>query len=84
VINAAIDLPEISILLRMFKIELDTAPVSELRRMTAETFPNEITQMLGQWRGGDGQVLDELIPVVDEKLRRMAHRHMARERPDLP
>ena len=50
--------------------------------MTAEAFPSEITQMLGQWSGGDGQALDELMPLVYEELRRMAHRHMARERPD--
>ena len=50
--------------------------------MTAEPFPNEITQMLGQWSGGDGNALDEVMPLVYDELRRMAHRHMARERPD--
>ncbi len=50
--------------------------------MAAEGFPNEITQMLGQWSGGDAQALDDLMPAVYDELRRMAHRHMARERPD--
>ncbi len=49
--------------------------------MAAEGFP-EITQMLGQWSGGDAQALDDLMPAVYDELRRMAHRHMARERPD--
>ena len=38
--------------------------------------------MLGQWSGGDAQALDDLMPAVYDELRRMAHRHMARERPD--
>ncbi len=47
--------------------------------MAAEV-PGEVTQLLGQWSGGDRQALDELMPLVYEELRRMAHRHMARER----
>ena len=43
--------------------------------------PGEITQLLGQWSGGDRAALDELMPLVYEELRRMAHRHMAHERP---
>lgn len=43
--------------------------------------PSEVTQLLGQWGGGDGAALDELIPLVYDELRRMAHRHMAQERP---
>ena len=41
-----------------------------------------MTQLLGQWSGGNGDALDELMPLVYDELRRMAHRHMARERPD--
>ena len=44
--------------------------------------PGEITQLLGQWSGGDRAAFDELMPLVYEELRRMAHRHMAHERPD--
>jgi RNA polymerase sigma factor (TIGR02999 family) len=43
--------------------------------------PGEITQLLGQWSGGDRAALDQLMPLVYEELRRLAHRHMAHERP---
>lgn len=42
--------------------------------------PQEVTQLLGQWNGGNGQALDDLMPMVYDELRRMAHRHMAQER----
>ena len=48
--------------------------------MIPGTFPPELTQLLGQWNGGDGQALDDLMPLVYDELRRMAHRHMAQER----
>ena len=40
-----------------------------------------VTQLLGEWAGGDREAIDELMPLVYEELRRMAHRHMAQERP---
>jgi RNA polymerase sigma factor, TIGR02999 family len=46
----------------------------------AGNVPGEITQLLGQWSGGDREALDELMPMVYNELRRMAHRHMAQER----
>ncbi|HMJ04848.1 MAG TPA: sigma-70 family RNA polymerase sigma factor [Chthoniobacterales bacterium] len=46
----------------------------------AGVIPNEVTQLLGQWNGGKSEALDELMPLVYEELRRMAHRHMAQER----
>jgi hypothetical protein len=33
--------------------------------------PPELTQLLGQWTGGDGRALDELMPLVYEELRRI-------------
>lgn len=42
--------------------------------------PRDVTQLLGQWTGGDGEALDALMPLVYEELRRIAHRHMAQER----
>jgi RNA polymerase sigma factor (TIGR02999 family) len=42
----------------------------------------QVTQLLGQWGEGDRKALDELIPLVYDELRGMAHRHMARERPN--
>jgi len=44
--------------------------------------PHEITQMLGDsgyWKRAE---LDQLAPLVYEELRRLAHHHMSRERPD--
>lgn len=45
-----------------------------------ENLPGEITRLLGQWSDGDRAALDELIPLVYEELRRLAHRHVAHER----
>ena len=39
----------------------------------------EISQLLAEWSGGDQKALDSLMPMVYEELRRLAHRHMARE-----
>ena len=48
----------------------------------SDGLPADVTQLLGQWSGGDGEALDELMPVVYDELRRMAHRQMANERGD--
>ncbi len=48
-------------------------------RMTSS--PQQVTELLHDWRNGDRQALDELMPLVYEELRRIAHRHMRRERP---
>lgn len=42
---------------------------------------NEVTQLLINWRNGDREALDRLIPLVEDELRRIARRHMRRERP---
>ncbi len=42
--------------------------------------PTEVTQMLLAWSNGDEEALRELVPVVYEELRRLAHCHMSRER----
>src|SRR4030095_3950336 len=41
----------------------------------------EITGLLLDWGKGDRAALDKLVPLVYQELRRMAHRHMRRERP---
>jgi RNA polymerase sigma factor (TIGR02999 family) len=46
--------------------------------MTAS--PQEVTQMLVDWRNGDKQALDRLMPLVYGELRRIASRYMRRER----
>ena len=41
--------------------------------------PQEITQLLTRWSGGDKAALDELIPLVYPELRRLARMYMGRE-----
>ncbi len=48
--------------------------------MRSET-PLDITGLLRRWNDGEAAVLDELTPLVYEELRRLARRHLARERP---
>lgn len=43
--------------------------------------PKEITQLLVAWGEGDQAALNELAPLVDAELRRLAHHYMGRERP---
>jgi RNA polymerase sigma factor (TIGR02999 family) len=40
-----------------------------------------ITELLTKWSDGNKAALDELFPLVEEELRRLAHRRMNRERP---
>ena len=46
------------------------------------SLPAEVTQLLSRWSSGDRQAFEDLMPLVYEELRRMAHRHMANERAD--
>ena len=41
---------------------------------------HEVTQLLIDWSHGDRAALEMLVPLVDEELRRLAHRYMGRER----
>ena len=43
--------------------------------------PQQVTQLLVAWGGGDREARDELMPLGHEELRRLAHRCMSRERP---
>ena len=43
--------------------------------------PQEITQLLLAWRGGDQTALDQLMPLVYQELRRLARHFMDHERP---
>lgn len=47
-----------------------------------EPSPQQVTQLLVAWGAGDRAALDELMPLVYEELRRLAHKCMSRERPD--
>jgi len=44
--------------------------------------PEEVTRLLSAWSEGDRAALDRLLPLVEHELRRLAHRHMRRERGD--
>jgi RNA polymerase sigma factor (TIGR02999 family) len=41
-----------------------------------------ITVLLERWRAGEREALDQLMPLVYEELRRLAARHLGRERPE--
>ena len=40
---------------------------------------NQITELLIQWREGDRAAFENLLPLVEKELRRIAHRYMRRE-----
>jgi RNA polymerase sigma factor (TIGR02999 family) len=44
--------------------------------------PGEVTQLLINWSKGDETALNQLIPLIEAELRRLARRYMRRERPD--
>ena len=43
--------------------------------------PHPVTELLARWRRGESAALEELMPLVYDELRRLAHRYMRRERP---
>jgi RNA polymerase sigma-70 factor (ECF subfamily) len=47
---------------------------------TPSSSQQEVTQLLGDWSGGDAGALDKLIPLVQPELHRLAHHYMTRER----
>jgi RNA polymerase sigma factor (TIGR02999 family) len=51
-------------------------------RMMAPASPQQqVTQLLCEWRDGDPDALEKLIPRVQPELQRLAHHYMSRERP---
>jgi RNA polymerase sigma factor (TIGR02999 family) len=44
------------------------------------TSPHQVTQLLLDWSNGSQAALDELIPLVDRELHRLAHHYMRQER----
>jgi len=44
--------------------------------------PRNVTQLLTDWSHGDDAALKELTPLVYGELRRLAHYHMGRQRPE--
>ena len=43
--------------------------------------PEKVSQLLIDWSCGNKGALDQLIPLVDAELRRLAHQYMRQERP---
>ncbi|HEY4285323.1 MAG TPA: sigma-70 family RNA polymerase sigma factor [Chthoniobacterales bacterium] len=48
---------------------------------TPSPLRQEVTQLLGDWSGGDERALAKLVPLVQPELHRLAHYYMSRERP---
>lgn len=46
------------------------------------TASNQVTALLRKWREGDQAALDQLMPLVYDELRRVAHNYLRRERLD--
>jgi RNA polymerase sigma factor (TIGR02999 family) len=42
---------------------------------------SEVTRLLVAWREGDAAALEQLVPLVEAELRRLAHHYLRRERP---
>jgi RNA polymerase sigma-70 factor, ECF subfamily len=40
----------------------------------------DVTQLLGDWSGGDEGALEKLFPLVQPELHRLAHHYMSHER----
>jgi RNA polymerase sigma factor (TIGR02999 family) len=48
----------------------------------AEPSSHEVTQLLQAWSEGRQEALDQLMPIVERELHRLAEIYMRRERPD--
>jgi RNA polymerase sigma factor (TIGR02999 family) len=54
----------------------DTAPYKVVTTPT----PGAVTELLQAWSGGDDSALEQLMPLVEAELRRLARAYMGRER----
>lgn len=50
-------------------------------RVTVPARPDDITQLLRRWGAGDSQAFDQLIPLMYERMRQLAHQRL-RSEPD--
>lgn len=48
----------------------------------SSTSPSEVTSLLHEWRGGNNEAFDQLMPLVYDELRRLARHFMRCERPE--
>ena len=49
--------------------------------LVSEVPTHDVTALLIEWRGGEHDAVQKLVPLVHGELRRLARRHMAGERP---
>ena len=49
-------------------------------RERERSMSESVTQLLGAWRAGSREALDQLTPLVYDELRRLARRYMSSER----
>jgi RNA polymerase sigma-70 factor (ECF subfamily) len=54
----------------------------QLKPPMDDASPHHVTELLIAWGDGDRAALDQLMPLVYEELRRLAHRYIKRERPN--
>jgi RNA polymerase sigma factor (TIGR02999 family) len=47
-----------------------------------EDQPGHVTELLAQWKQGDEAALRELVPLIYQELRRLAHYYLRSERPN--
>jgi RNA polymerase sigma factor (TIGR02999 family) len=59
-------------------------PLKAVRRrgFVPGTDSQPLSELLAQWRAGDEESLRRLVPLVYNELRRLAHYHLRKERPD--
>jgi RNA polymerase sigma factor (TIGR02999 family) len=50
--------------------------------MVLEVIDQPVTELLSKWRSGDSRALEALLPAVYFELRKIAHRHLRKERPN--
>ena len=46
-----------------------------------EALPQDVTQLLAAWSEGDEAALEQLVPIIQAELRRLATHYLKRERP---
>jgi RNA polymerase sigma factor (TIGR02999 family) len=63
---------------RTRQVLCETAPI---RQVLATPSPGAVTELLRAWRDGDDGALEQLTPLVEAELRRLARGYMRRERP---
>lgn len=61
---------------------VDVEATKRLRSETPQANPQEVTQLLADWRHGDRAALEKLTPLVYDELHRLAHHYMEAQRTD--